>query len=79
MSERLVALADDAVLIIEQRKDKVRLIETWPDGFTADTWHPTIDDAREQAAQWWSPRISEWYTVPAQIADPVTFARQRVS
>ena len=76
LSECLVALAEEVVLIIERRKDDVRLIEIWSDGFTTDTWYPTVEIAQQRAVQWWSPKLSAWSTVPAEVRDPITFAHQ---
>ena len=77
--ERLFALASDAVLIIEWRKKNVRLIATWTDGISTDSWYATIGDARQQAINRWGPNISAWRVVPAEVSDVVTFARERAS
>jgi hypothetical protein len=42
--------------------------------FAGDTWHLTLDEAREQADFEFGEGLSPWRTVPEEIADPVTFA-----
>ena len=39
-----------------------------------DTWHPTVDDAREQAAEEYGDALGSWVDVPDDIADSHFFA-----
>ena len=39
-----------------------------------DTWHPTVDDAREQAADEYGDALGPWIDVPDDIADSHFFA-----
>jgi hypothetical protein len=39
-----------------------------------DTWHPTPDDARAQAAAEYRGALHAWEPVPADVGDPHAFA-----
>ncbi len=39
--------------------------------FIADTWHPTKDEAIDQASWEFGDRISEWDEIPAPLRDSV--------
>ena len=75
---RLVAKLGDRVLLIE--KDKydtggVFLHHHENGGAVWDTWHQTIDDAKEQATFEFGLAGEAWLEVPETIIDPIGFAR----
>jgi hypothetical protein len=47
---RLVTRTGESVVLIEEKSDGLFLYEFRSDGFVGDTWHQTIDHAKEQAA-----------------------------
>lgn len=79
MRERLVAIVGDAVLTIVRSKDKVCLIASWSDGVTADSWYPTVNDARHHAKVRWGSKSSAWRNVPDEVDDPIAFALSQES
>lgn len=42
--------------------------------FAGDTWHMTLDEAKEQAAFEFSECLSPWRSVPENVSDAVNFA-----
>jgi hypothetical protein len=65
---------------------RVVIIETNPDGsfalnrfsadgtFSGDTWHATLDEAKDQASYEYEDALSEWLEVPVGVTDAVSFA-----
>lgn len=45
--------------------------------FAGDTWHMTLDDAKDQANFEFGEGLGPWRHVPAEVGDPVTFALQK--
>jgi hypothetical protein len=76
---RLVANAGTIVLLIEEKEDGIFLYEFRRDGFIGDTWHRTVDEAKEQAKYDFGDGVSAWREVPPEIADPVAFGRSNPS
>jgi hypothetical protein len=76
---RLVAnLSDASVLLIENDKydtGGVFLYHHENSGSVWDTWHPTIDEAKEQATFGFGLAPEAWLEVPTSIGDPIRFAR----
>lgn len=63
-----------AVLLIEPSESGVLLIRYADDGrFAGDTWHATVDEAKEQAAYEFGQTISAWQDLPADVNDVVGF------
>jgi hypothetical protein len=73
---KLCAAVDQTVLVIEESPDGLFLYYYYPDGFIADTWHPNIEEAKEQAAYAYGSAMSDWVTIPENTNDPVVFARK---
>jgi hypothetical protein len=44
--------------------------------FGGDTWHASVDSARDQAAQEYEDALGEWVDVPEEVADAHSFAVQ---
>jgi len=42
--------------------------------FGGDTWHPTLENAREQVAYEYEDAIGEWVDVPADVDDAHAYA-----
>jgi len=63
------------ILLIEERPDGVFLYRFTADGkFCGDTWHTSIDDAKEQADFEFDHLLPEWIEVPANVSDAISFA-----
>ena len=56
-AHELLARTADAILIIEERADGVRLVEHWREGLLTDTWHATVEDAKLEAQNWWQNQL----------------------
>ncbi len=68
-----------AVLIIETEEDGVSLYRVCSDGaFAGDTWHQTVEEAKEQTIFEYGAGISEWFLLPDD-ADPIAFALKQFS
>jgi hypothetical protein len=64
-----------SVLIIEERSDGIFLNRFAANGQAAgDTWHRSLDEAKEQAEMEFGGNISTWKEVPPEIDDPIPFA-----
>jgi len=67
-------MPDSKVLLIEPSKDGVFLIRYAMNGqFAGDTWHSTIDEAKDQAAYEFGEAVSAWKDVPKDVNDVVAF------
>jgi basic membrane lipoprotein Med (substrate-binding protein (PBP1-ABC) superfamily) len=67
----------DVVLLVADNEPGAMLFRYTAHGeFGGDTWHPSADDAREQAADEYGDALSEWIEVPSDISEPHAFAVQ---
>lgn len=63
-----------SVLLIDPSESGVLLIRYAANGmFAGDTWHPTIDEAKEQATFEFSAPDLAWKDVPTDVNDIVGF------
>ena len=63
-----------SLLVIEQKPDGVFLFRFTADRRCAgDTWHKTIDEAKQQASFEFEDLISSWKPVPAEVTDVISF------
>jgi len=63
------------VVLIEEKTSGVFLIRFTADGkVCGDTWHQSIDEAKEQAVFEYGDLLAEWRSVPQDVADPIAFA-----
>jgi hypothetical protein len=63
-----------SVLLIEPSESGVLLIRYAAGGkFAGDTWHPTVDEAKEQAAFEFGTLDLAWKEVPTAVNDIVAF------
>ena len=69
-----------SVLIIEEKQDGIFLFRYTTDRqFVGDTWHQSLDDAKDQAEWEFSGHLSDWSVVPPDVDDPVSFALKQIS
>jgi hypothetical protein len=62
------------LLIIEEKADGVFLFRFTGDRrCVGDTWHESVDQAKQQAAFEFQGLLSDWKPVPAQVADLISF------
>lgn len=67
-------LAVPALLLIEQKPDGVFLFRFTADNrCVGDTWHESIDAAKQQATFEFDELLSAWKAVPVDVTDPVAF------
>ena len=63
------------LLVIESATDGIFLYRYTAGGDACgDTWHQSIEDAREQASFEYQDSLGSWYDVPASVDDPVAYA-----
>jgi hypothetical protein len=63
------------VLVIEEKPDGFFLFRLVADGSVAgDTWHMSLDDAKQQAEYEYGEGLGEWKHIPEDVADIVDFA-----
>lgn len=68
-------LALPRVLLVEARTDGVFLFRFTDDGgFGGDTWHGSIEEAKQQAQYEYGTMADEWREVPDEITNVVAFA-----
>jgi len=72
----LFSRAGASVLTIVELESGIFLYEFRKDGRVFDTWHRTIDDAKNQAAYNFKDSVGTWNPMPADISDFRTFARE---
>jgi hypothetical protein len=66
-----------SVVVIEERRDGVFLFRFRASGeCVGDTWHRSIDEAREQAEFEFGELLSAWRVVPTEVGDVVKFGLQ---
>src|SRR4051812_23230492 len=67
-------LESPALLLIEQKPDGVFLFRFTADRrCVGDTWHESIDAAKQQAVFEFDNLLSDWKTVPVDVVDPIPF------
>jgi hypothetical protein len=74
----LVAKTGEGVLLIETDKHGtggVFLYHHENDGSVWDTWHRTVDEAKEQAIFQFGLAGEFWLQIPPGVSDPISFAR----
>ena len=61
-------------LVIEQKPDGVFLVRFGVGGvFAGDTWHMTVDDAKQQASCEYGDSVGDWKDVPSDVSDVVAY------
>lgn len=68
-------LPNPGILTIEETGEGIFLTRIGIDGsFGGDTWHISIEEAKQQAVYEYGALLSEWKQVPSDITDIVAFA-----
>ena len=63
------------ILLIEEKPDGIFLYRFAQDeSYGGDTWHMSLEEAKEQAEYEYGESLGEWRDVPENVKDPVTFA-----
>lgn len=71
-NRRILPLPD--VLIIEETQEGIFLYRYTSKGdFCGDTWHNTIDEAKEQAKFEYGDSINEWKQIPNDVKDIIAY------
>jgi hypothetical protein len=65
-----------AVLVIEQTAEGFFLYTFRPNALASDTWHQTLEEAKDQANYEWPGMRIDWRPVPDNVGDLPAFARQ---
>jgi hypothetical protein len=69
------ALPLPRVLLVEEKSDGVFLFRFTDDGTcVGDTWHMSMEEAKDQARKEYGTESTEWKEVPEATGDPVTYA-----
>jgi len=67
-------LESPIVLVIEESPEIVSLIRFTPEGrCIGNTWHRTVDGARQQAGFEFNDSTLDWALVPSSVEDVVSF------
>ena len=67
--------APDVILLVEDADPGAMLFRYTAYGeFGGDTWHPSVDDAREHAIYDYSDALGDWVDVPEDVEDPHAYA-----
>ena len=62
------------VLVIEKIPDGIFLIRYTQDGsFAGDTWHKTVEDAKNQANYEYGKLLREWQSLSNDVTDIISF------
>ena len=69
--------AADVILLVAGPDPGAMLFRYTAHGeFGGDTWHPTLENAREQVAYEYEDALGEWVHVPEGVEDPHAYAVQ---
>ena len=67
--------APDVILLVEDNDKGAMLFRYTAFGeFAGDTWHASVDDAREHAIYDYSDALDEWVDVPVEVEDAHAYA-----
>ena len=73
----MIPPAPDVVLLVGDGDGTAMLFRYTVHGeFAGDTWHPSVDAAREHAIYDYSDALGEWVDVPDEVEDAHTYAIQ---
>ncbi len=74
--EKMLPVADVVLLVADTEGGAMLFRYTAHGEFGGDTWHPTVAEAQEQAADEYGDALLEWVEVPAEAADAHAYAVQ---
>lgn len=72
--DEMLPLADVVVLVADEDPGAMLFRYTAYGEFGGDTWHPSVDDAQEQAIYEYGDALLEWLDVPAHVPDVHAYA-----
>jgi hypothetical protein len=65
----------DVILLISDHEPGAMLFRYTAHGeFGGDTWHPSVDDAQDQAAYEYGDALDRWIPVPDDVSDAHAYA-----
>jgi len=68
------------IVLIEERPEGVFLFRFSADGEDAgDTWHRTVDAAKDQARDEYGDVLTEWRSVPSEVSDAEEYVISQAS
>lgn len=67
--EQMLPLADVVILVADTDPGAMLYRYTAHGEFGGDTWHPSVDDAQEQAIYEYGDALLQWINVPEDVAD----------
>lgn len=72
-------LMPNADFIVMKESDNGFRIERYTNGggFCGDTWHPSIEEAKDQAKYEYEDGLGDWIDVPDGVEDIKTFLEER--
>jgi hypothetical protein len=72
--EKMLPLADVVLVVADDNGSAMLFRYTAHGEFGGDTWHATVAEALEQAADEYGDALAPWIEVPSEIADAHAFA-----
>lgn len=74
-----IEMKSAAFVVIEQKPDGIFLYRYGNDGsYAGDTWHTTVEEAKEQVSFEYSSIHVTWDEVPSEVDDVVAYAFSRI-
>jgi hypothetical protein len=71
---KMLPVADVILLVADADPGAMLFRYTAHGEFGGDTWHPSVEAAREQAGEEYGDALGQWMEVPEESADPHAFA-----
>ena len=71
---KMLPVADVVLLVADEEAGAMLFRYTAHGDFGGDTWHATVEEAREQAAYEYGEALLPWIEVPSDVTDAHTFA-----
>ena len=72
--EKMLPLADVVIVVADADPGAMLFRYTAHGEFGGDTWHPTVDEAQEQAIYEYGDALLEWLAVPDDVTDSHAYA-----
>ena len=73
-ADKMLPMADVVLLVSDEGDSAMVFRYTAYGEFGGDTFHSTVDDAKDEAAAEYQDALMEWETVPDEIGDAHAFA-----
>ena len=78
-ASQMLPTADVVLLVTGPDQDAMLFRYTAHGEFGGDTWHPSLESAREQVEYEYEDAVGEWVHVPEGVTDPHAYAVQYAS